>query len=81
MQVETIIDDGDGTGMNTIERVVVERQPKVIGKTTPPAFLTIFDDGDNECVFHYRQVDDIIGALQEAKKQFDMANKPLRRTA
>ena len=66
MEIEILI--SEPTELNSTERVVVSQQEPVIGVVTPTAFLTIFDDGDNECVFHYRQIDDIIEALKEIKK-------------
>ena len=66
MEIEVEI--SEPTELNSTEKVVVSQQEPVIGVVTPTAFLTIFDDGDNECVFHYRQIDDIIEALKEIKK-------------
>ena len=66
MEIEILI--SEPTELNSTEKVVFSQTDPVIGVVTPTAFLTIFDDGDNECVFHYRQIDDIIEALKEVKK-------------
>ena len=66
MYFESVISDYD---KDMIEKVVVEQEDPIPGMVTPTAFLTIIDDGGNQAVFHYRQVDDILWALNDIKQQ------------
>ena len=69
MKVTAIIDDTRWE--NSVEKVEISQQDSVIGEQIYTAFITIFDDGDNECTFHYRQIDDVIAALIEAKEKWE----------
>ena len=69
MKVTAIISDTQPD--NSIEKVEISQQDSVIGEQIYTAFLTIFDDGDDECTFHYRQIDDVIAALVEAKEKWE----------
>jgi len=69
MKVESIIDDTQPD--NSIEKVVINRQDSIVGQVPFTAFITIFDDGDNECTFHYSQIDDVIAALVEVKEKWE----------
>ena len=69
MKVTAIINDTQSD--NSIEKVEISRQDHDIGQVPFTTFITIFDDGDNECTFHYRQIDDVIAALIEAKEKWE----------
>ena len=56
---------------NSVGKVEISQQDSVIGEQIYTAFLTIFDDGDSDCCFHYRQIDDVIAALIEAKEKWE----------
>ena len=69
MKVTAIINDTQPD--NSIEKVEISQQDNIIGQVPFTAFITIFDDGDNECTFHYSQIDDVIAALTEAKEKWE----------
>ena len=69
MKVTAIIDDTSPD--NSIEKVVINRQDSIVGQVPFTTFITIFDDGDNECTFHYYQMKAIIYALQEAEEKWE----------
>ena len=69
MKVTAIIDDTRWE--NSVEKVEISRQDHDIGQVPFTTFITIFDDGDYECTFHYSQFDDIIAALKEAKEKWE----------
>ena len=69
MKVTAIINDTQSD--NSIEKVEISQQDSAIGEQKYTAFVTIFDDGDSDCCFHYSQIDDVIAALTEAKEKWE----------
>jgi hypothetical protein len=73
MEITSLI--SEPSELNSTEKVVLSQHEPVTGVVTPYAYVTIHDDGDNDCVFLYSQIDDIVAALREVQKTYEFGQQ------
>ena len=57
---------------STSERVEISQRIPQLGESIPPAYVTIWDDADDqEVVFTLAQIPDIIAALTKAQEEWE----------
>jgi hypothetical protein len=65
----TIYDNGD----EVVEYAQIEQEPRVLGESRSPAFLTIVDEEGDKVVFLVSQIPDILDAINDAVDKWKAA--------